>query len=190
MTKTVKHNYGISGAVCSSKISGAAMADIKVNEIPAFLADLAFENGSTPFMTLPAAETAYAIWIGTNDLGAMGLLRADDGPQKVPQYVECVFEAFDSIYATGGRKFVLMNVIPLNLLPMYTLPKGQGADALYPNKPATEAGLKAANKKLEDMVLASNAAFTNQAEASLKGANPRYPGAEIALYDTHKFVSP
>jgi hypothetical protein len=117
------------------------------------------------------------------------LLPQANGPAKVPKYAECIFGAFDKLYASGGRKFVLMNVIPLNLLPMYTVQKGKGADGLYPNKPATVDGLKQANKKLEDMVLESNAILANQSQTAIMGPKARYPGAEMALYNVHKFVS-
>jgi hypothetical protein len=165
------------------------MATVMEQEIPNFEDDLAYKlpNG-TKFLDFTPENTVYGIWIGTNDLGAMGLLARPDGPSQVPAYTECVYEVFDKLYASGARKFILMNVIPLNILPMYTLPKGQGADGLYPNKPATEEGLKAANTKLKDMVDASNAAYVTKSKAAFKGEKPRYPGAEIALFDVHKMV--
>jgi hypothetical protein len=180
----------MSGASCTTKVSGRVMATVMEQEVPNFEDDLAYKlpNG-TKFLDFTPENTVYGIWIGTNDLGAMGLLARADGASKVPAYTECVYEVFDKIYAAGGRKFILMNVIPLNLAPMYTIPKGQGADGLYPGKPATEEGLKAANAKLKDLVDTSNAAFVTKSRDAFKGAKPRYPGAEIALYDVHKMVS-
>jgi hypothetical protein len=118
------------------------------------------------------------------------LLPQVNRPAKVPKYVECVFGAFDKLYVAGGRKFVLMNIIPLNLLPLYSVQKGKGADGLYPNKPATVEGLQQANKKLEGMGFESNALFANQSQTVIKGPNARYPDAEMALYDVYSFVRP
>jgi hypothetical protein len=179
-----QHDYAISGSSCSSAIIGGELPSIKEKQLPKFQKELKTKN-----LNLPANDTVYAIWIGTNDLGAMGLLPKADGPAKVPDYVECVFDAFDTLYTAGGRKFVLMNVDPLDLLPMYTVPKGNGADTLYPNKPTTAEGLKQADEKLRGMVIESNALFANGSQAAFNGSKPRYPGAEMALFDVHRFVS-
>jgi hypothetical protein len=185
----MRHNYAQSGSFCSSTVIGTFLPGIKENQLPAFQADLKFQKDGASFLNLPPKDTVYTIWIGTNDLGAQGLLPKADAVATVPKYVECVFGSFDNLYGAGGRKFVLMNVIPLNLLPMYTVQKGKGADGLYPNKPGTVEGLKQANKKLEGMVLQSNQLFANISKTAIKGPKPRYPEAELALYDVYKFVS-
>jgi hypothetical protein len=182
----------MSGASCSSNIIGKGpfkLPGVKENEVTNFLADKAFKNSDgTDFLNdIDPATTIYTLWIGTNDLGAQGLLTGNNAPGQGPMdYINCIYQSLDEIYKTGGRRFVLMNVIPLNLLPLYTLPKGQGADQFYPNKPADVNELKAAAKKLEEMVLSVNAEMAKRTPELIA---KRYPGAQFALYDTHKLVS-
>src|ERR1700755_2942045 len=90
---------------CGFKVGGR-LPGIKENQIPQFEADLKVQG----FLNLPPKETVYTIWIGTNDLGFAGFLPQADGASKVPKYVECVWSVFDKMYATGGRKFLLMNI--------------------------------------------------------------------------------
>lgn len=43
---------------------------VKEYEVPAFIADSEYvEPNGTKFLTIPADETVYAMWDGTNDLG-------------------------------------------------------------------------------------------------------------------------
>jgi hypothetical protein len=162
----------MSGSSCSTKLinAPAQIPGIQQTQLPQFTADLAFKaRDGSPFLKLAPETTVYVIWIGTNDLGSFGFLSMANGAQKIPEYVECVYNAWDKIYASGGRKFILMNVVPLNILPMYSSNAGNV-------------------KKLVDLVGAANTAFATKTAASTQGAKPRYPGAEFALFDVHKFV--
>ena len=72
---------------------------------------------------------------GTNDLGAGSFLTDSTVPgTTVVNYTTCVFEVFDAIYASGGRNFVLMNVAPLQLSPMYGILDGVGPNQYWNNK--------------------------------------------------------
>jgi hypothetical protein len=125
----MRHNYAMSGSSCSSAVVGGFLPGILENQVPSFEGDLKLPG----FLELPPKDTVYAIWIGTNDLGFAGFLPQADGQAKVPKYVECVWTVFDKMYAAGGRKFLLMNIIPLNLLPIYTTGTGKRGDSMYPN---------------------------------------------------------
>jgi hypothetical protein len=131
-------NYAVSGAVCSNKqiyryldsISGP-FPDVLGYEVPAFIADTKFVDATTKKNTLykdrTADNTVYSMWIGTNDLGNGALLTDSTiGGTTLEDYVDCIFDAFDGIYSTGGRNFVLMNVAPLELSPLYGMPKAGG----------------------------------------------------------------
>lgn len=39
---------------------------------------------------------------------------------NITSYIDCIWTVFDTIYATGGRRFVLLNTAPLQLAPLYT----------------------------------------------------------------------
>jgi hypothetical protein len=89
-------------------------------EVPAFIADKAVTDPFTDarLLDIPPDRTAYALWIGTNDLGNNAFLTHSQIKGKtLINYVDCIFESLEKVYAAGGRHFVLMNVIPLNLLP-------------------------------------------------------------------------
>lgn len=136
------YNYAVSGAACSDQIvtrwSAAAnrTAPDVVYAVDAFVADTKYVNASTGKNTLftnrKSDNTAYTMWIGTNDLGARGFLTDMERPgKKITDYVDCIFEKFDRIYREGGRYFVLFNTPPLELSPLYGRPE---ADALAVSK--------------------------------------------------------
>ncbi|EHL02928.1 hypothetical protein M7I_0895 [Glarea lozoyensis 74030] len=56
----------------------------------------------------------------------------------IPDYVDCIFKRFDTLYKNGARYFVLMNTAPLELSPLYGLPGkgGLAASHYWPDKPA------------------------------------------------------
>jgi hypothetical protein len=83
-------------------------------EVPEFVADVKYINTSTGTNTLytdrEADNTVYSMWIGTNDLGVGALLTDNQTPgTNITTFIECVFLAFNLIYSTGARHFVLMN---------------------------------------------------------------------------------
>ena len=106
------------------------------HEIPVFLADKMSDRNETPGLT--STDAVYAMWIrytarpcstplqllpinqctGTNDIGVYTFLTDSQVPGKVLiDYINCVYSAFDAIYASGGRYCVLLNVAPLYLAP-------------------------------------------------------------------------
>jgi hypothetical protein len=114
------------------------MPDVMGAEIPSFQADVNFINSTTKTNTVftdrRPDNTVYSIWIGTNDLGAGTFLTDSTVPgTTLTNYTECVFQAFDAMYAAGGRNFVLMNVGPLQLTPGYAI-LGTGPNGYWPDK--------------------------------------------------------
>jgi hypothetical protein len=111
------------------------------------------------------------------------------GNKTLDDYVECIFTQFDRLHKVGARRFVIMNNIPLDLVGMYaTLDKGgypAGKDQYWPDKPSN---ITAINARMKELVASSNAAFLSKTAHEFSVAN-RYPGSEVALFNTHQLVS-
>jgi phospholipase/lecithinase/hemolysin len=119
-------DYARSGATCTNAYRPAYAATNAVveNELPPFLEDV---EDPTLYGNVTATNTAYALWIGTNDLGARGWL-TQVGPTgyNLTSLIDCTWGVLDTIYNAGGRYFVVMNTAPLQFSPEYGLP-GQGS---------------------------------------------------------------
>lgn len=152
------YDYAVSGAVCSNLITPRYLAAIHQDfpsvleyEIPNFVADIKANNIATgkPFFSpsLTATDAVYAMWIGTNDIGVDAFFTDSQIPGKVlTDYVNCVYTALDQLYASGARYFVLLNLAPLQLSPLYGNASvgGVAASHYWVNKPAnlTDVGEK------------------------------------------------
>lgn len=124
------------------------------------------------------------MWIGTNDLGADAFLTDSQVPGKtIPDYTECVFSALDKIYANGARFFVLQNVIPLQLVPLYATPENGG---VYPNPDGTT-NVTEVSYRMWESVKTVNDIYKYQLPYELLIQN-RYPGAQFALMDMYSIV--
>jgi len=177
------YNYAVSGAVCARAITAHKGVGIQEYEIGAFLADKAFNLNGKPFLEIPPDQTVYAIWIGTNELGVNGFLTNEEESGKtVDDYVECVYKTLDQIYSAGGRRFVLMNNVPLDLVPLYSAPSHGGLSwsKFWTNKPADVAGIA---KQIGQLVGMANKGFKSKAEAIMTEGK-RLPEAQLALFDT------
>ncbi|POS76413.1 acetyl esterase [Diaporthe helianthi] len=134
-------DYAVSGATCSNDIVARYLAGINrtfpavlEDELPSFVADVRSE---TLYANRTADNTVYALWIGTNDLGYGALLTDSQAPgTNITSYIDCIWTVFDTIYATGGRRFVLLNTAPLQLAPLYSPQSagGIGDSQFWPNK--------------------------------------------------------
>lgn len=161
-------------------------------EIPAYLADKATVriNTTTPYFSpsLTSTNAVYAMWIGTNDLGVYAFITDSQVPGKVlSDYTDCVYQAFDALYASGARVFVLMNTAPLNLAPLYandTL-HGVGDNQYWPDKPTNHTAIASI---MHQETTGVNNIFKYQTPYENLVAN-RYPGASIALFDVWSLIS-
>jgi len=207
------YDYAVSGAVCDNNQIYRYLAAINgpfpdvVYEVNAFVADSKYVNASTNTNTLftnrTASNTVYSMWIGTNDLGADAFL-TDSSLNKttIPDYVNCIYNHFDKIYANGGRYFVLMNTAPLELSPLYGLPSqgGLAASHYWPDKvrPSPNAKLNTnetqpANAteisyKMKEYTMLVNSIFNYRTPYEVLIAK-RYPGASFAVYDVHSLLT-
>lgn len=186
-------DYAVSGATCSNDIVARYLAGINrtfpavlEDELPSFVADIQFE---TLYANRTAENTVYALWIGTNDLGYGALLTDSQAPgTNITSYIDCIWTVFDTIYATGGRRFVLLNTAPLQLAPLYTPQSvgGIGDNQFWPNKTLyneTEYQYKILEyTQLVDRIFDYGVPF----EMLVKG---RWPDATFDIFDVNSLIT-
>lgn len=185
-------NYAVSGATCSNAIVerdfpliGQPFPSVLEYEVPAFKADTEYPL----YDNVTADNTVYALWIGTNDLGADAFLTDDNkAGTTLTTYTDCVFNVFDNVYETGGRHFVLLNVVPLEKLPMYELPElgGTGDNQFWGDK--TSYDILALKNKIHQYSTSVNSIFSYGAAANTV-LNNRWPGASLTVFDVHSLFS-
>nr|7ZTN_A Chain A, Carbohydrate esterase family 16 protein [Thermothelomyces thermophilus]7ZTN_B Chain B, Carbohydrate esterase family 16 protein [Thermothelomyces thermophilus] len=186
-------DYAVSGAVCSNQIVSRyfdlinrTFPAILDDEIPSFQADVLFKS-LYPHRT--AENTVYAVWIGTNDLGWGAFLSDSQTPGKtISDFVSCVFSVLDHVYKTGGRRFVILNTVPLELAPLYALPENGGTlDSQYWNT-KTKYNMTEYGQKIREYSTSVNTMLENGAlvMASLK---KRWPKAMVDVFDVHSLFN-
>ncbi|KKK21719.1 hypothetical protein P175DRAFT_0439380 [Aspergillus ochraceoroseus IBT 24754] len=191
-----RYNYAVSGAVCSNKITPRWFSSIDADfpsvleyEIPAYVADSNhITQRGKKFLDIPSDETIYAIWIGTNDLGNDAFLTDSQVKNAtIPDYIECVYDALDKVYANGGRYFVIMNAAPLQLSPQYATPAdgGLAATQYWPDKGSN---LTEISYRMWESVTTVNNVFQYKTPYEVVIAD-RYPGAQLAVMDTYGLIS-
>ena len=160
-------------------------------EIPAFIADkAAVRNGTGEayFATnLTPNNTVYTMWIGTNDVGVGAFLTNSQIPGTLlTNYTDCVFSAFDTLYANGGRYFVLFNLAPLHLTPLYANDSqgGVGPVHAWPDKPGNHTAIA---EQMHEYVTTLNNVYRYQLPFEVL-LSARYPGSNFALFDVYNLV--
>ncbi|KAL4903854.1 hypothetical protein BDW74DRAFT_179441 [Aspergillus multicolor] len=173
IANVTRFNYAVSGAPCSNKITprtyrpiNALYPSVLEYDIPAYLADSKYvDPDGDKFMDINANETVYAIWIGTNDVGNDAFLtNSQVNGTTIPDYIESVYKALDSMYADGARYFVIMN-----------LGSGNGANA-------TEKSYR-----MWETVVTVNDVFRYKKPYEAIIAR-RYSGAQLAVMDTYGLI--
>lgn len=209
------YDYAVAGAVCSNNIIYRYLPQIYgpfpdvVYEVNAFEADIKYVNASTGTNTLytnrRSDNTVYSMWIGTNDLGVDAFLTDSSLHDTViPDYIDCIYDRFDSIYKDGGRYFVLMNTAPLQLSPLYGLPEAGGVSVSqywpdkvkilvlkfgeYANKRQSTGNLTEISYKMKEYTQLVNTIFSYRTPYELLIAK-RYPGASFAIYDVNSLLT-
>ena len=192
------YDYAVSGAVCSNELTPRFFSSLNADfpsvvdyEIPAFLADeTAVRNGTSEAYFMPGltpSDAVYTMWIGTNDVGVNAFLTDSQVPGVIlSNYTDCVFSAFDSLYANGGRYFVLFNLAPLYLAPLYAndTEGGVGPGHAWPDKPDNHTAIA---EQMKEYVTTLNDVYKYQLPYELLVAK-RYPGVNFALFDVYSLV--
>ena len=105
------YNYAVAGSFCSGEIVPREHPTLLEYAVPAFAADTTANriNTSEPYFQPPLrpSNAAFAVWIGTNDLGIFSFLTDDQVRGKLlTDFTECVYNSLDGLYAGGARTFV------------------------------------------------------------------------------------
>ncbi|CZT19571.1 related to GDSL lipase/acylhydrolase family protein [Ramularia collo-cygni] len=184
------YNYAVAGAVCSNNLikrtvqvaNGGLILfpDVENYEIPAFIADSQYTGANgTKFMAAPQDETVYSMWIGTNDLGSFVGDTQVQGKNLV-DYFDCVFAQLQALYDHGGRYFVIQNIAPLNLAPMYALPEIGGVGNVT-NRTET-------SYRMLEQAVTSNAIYEYRTAFAAR-IGDSFQGAHFAVMDMHGLIS-
>ncbi|KAI0105375.1 carbohydrate esterase family 16 protein [Hypoxylon sp. NC0597] len=186
------YNYAVTGAVCTDFFPGV-LPSVKEYEVLAFLGDVNYINPETGTNTLytnrTSDNTVYAFWIGANDLGVNAFL-TDSQPagKTLNDFIDCVWPTFDSIYSTGGRKFVLFTEAPLDYAPLYRSLEDGGAGDV-PRWPDKEAyNTTEYEQKMREYVATVNTILEYGAPFQLL-VEKRWPDASFSIFDVHQLIS-
>jgi len=176
------YNYAVSGAACSNLLTprpgtgppvypDANFPSVLEYEIPAYAVD--WVQNSTG-QTVLDADAVYSLWIGTNDVGFDSLLTGNQtAGVTIVNVTRCGIEWMEQLYAYGARKFILMNMLPLWLTPMYAvLPEQLISYWPYPHNRTFY------NIQIQELVSAGNALWDLQVPAAL----PNLEGAGAAVF--------
>lgn len=200
MPSITLYDYAVSGAVVSNlqtlryfSINNTPFPfpDVEGYEVPAYLADKQFINASTGAAYFQPAisdhNTVATMFIGTNDIGAFGYFTDSQAPgNTLVSYLNKVYTQLDRIYASGVRHFVLFNLFPLYLAPLYANSSygGSAPNGYWPDRPSN---LTAVSLKMQEYVDTVNEAYRVRTPYEVVLAK-RYPGAHFANFDVNSWV--
>lgn len=127
------------------------------------------------------------IWIGTNDLNFFTANVTENGlfngnatvtdPLRrgsIIDYVDCIFRRFSQLYEFGYRKFVLLEMIPLELTPYYNTDQ-----VIDPQTGVVPFGLPTV---IQQNVLSANFMYPYKAQDFER----KYAGAQVEIFPAHE----
>ncbi|KAA8912897.1 hypothetical protein FN846DRAFT_932132 [Sphaerosporella brunnea] len=123
------------------------------------------------------------MWIGTNDLGGAALLdHAQVRGKTLVDYTSCVFSQLGELYHLGARRFVLLNIAPLELAPLYSVLGTPGPDRFWLEKGYNLTDIAAS---MTEEVAAANEIFSLHAQLAVKN---ELWGSKIAILNTNGLI--
>ncbi|CAE6424838.1 unnamed protein product [Rhizoctonia solani] len=185
------YDFAHSGATCSGKLTPRIYRPVLEAQVPEYFANVTVKptpgkprqnttyiigkNGT--YVPLASEDTMYSIWIGTNDVG-VGALLTDPLPDvSIVNTTECVFDWVQELYNKGARNFLIQNMTPMWLLPIYA---PNGYDTKYWNSPHNQTEWSIF---IAELVRAGNEL---QALRTKYIAPGRFPGARFGMFDSHR----
>lgn len=183
------YDFAHAGATCSNKLTPRIYKPVLEAQIPEYTANVSTKlTGKPPskttyilskngtYVPLASKDTLYSIWIGTNDVGA-GLLLTDPLEDvSIVNTTACVFDWVQELYDQGARNFLIQQMIPLWLLPMYS---PTGYNTRYWNEPHNQTEWSIF---IAELVRSGNELQSLRAEYI---APSRFPGARIGIFDSY-----
>jgi hypothetical protein len=133
--------------------------------------------------------TYSAIWIGTNDLGPAAFFTDNRLNLTILDYVDCVYEQLDTLYETGARNFVLLNIAPLNYAPMYALPQNGGTTGsnFWKDESTYNTNATQVSEKMRQYVSLVNSVYKYRTPDEVQ-ISDRYPESSFTVFDVHSLV--
>ncbi|CAG8049184.1 unnamed protein product [Penicillium nalgiovense] len=144
----LNYNFAVGGATIDNSI-----VDTKVKDVTSQVRDFELAYGKKPISAPWSSDNAvFAFWIGTNDIGwgHQNTQPSIPVPTLMAQY-KCLIE---KIYASGGRKFLFLNVPPTDRSPMIIK---EGPEAVK----AYATWVKAYNNGLQSMIDVFKSSYTD-----------------------------
>ncbi len=102
--------------------------------------------------------------------------------------MKCIWSVFDNIYQTGGRRFVLLNLAPLQVSPLYA-PASRGGTVTsqyWANKTAYNA--TEYSEKMREYTSNVNTMFEYGVPFNLV-VKSRWPGATFSIFNVHGLLT-
>ncbi|KIK51144.1 carbohydrate esterase family 16 protein [Collybiopsis luxurians FD-317 M1] len=172
-SNSILYPFAKAAAVCSQTVTPVPFPNVTVFETQ-------LPNYLDASLNLNMSETLFSLWIGTNDLGQIGLLLGNNAPpMSLIDTTACAVNWVKTLYNHGARNFLFQQVIPLNLVPIYT------ADS-YPNKYWTAE--RNTTQWFLDMGEFSCVVPT-LANYMLRDLVQNLPGAHVGIFDTYSLYS-
>ena len=101
-------------------------------------------------------------------------------------YVECIYEQLHRLYDQGGRYFVLFNVAPFELAPLYAAPPNDISSNLYwRDKPKNHTEI---NGRMMEQVVTINSIYELRTPFEVV-IEKSFSGARFASYNVNGLVS-
>ncbi|KAF5391336.1 hypothetical protein D9757_002048 [Collybiopsis confluens] len=110
--------FAKAGATCSNNITLRPFPSVFESQLPAYFA----EKSNGTLRKLSPEDTLYTLWIGTNDVGANGLLTGHGAPgASLVDTVGCAIDWVKVLYSSGARNFLFQNMVPLQNTVLYSV---------------------------------------------------------------------
>lgn len=192
LTGAKLYNYAVSGAVCSNKLTPRTFGTINAPfpsvldyEVPAFKED------NKRFFKLNMDQTLFALWIGTNDLGANALLTHEQlHGVSLTNVTSCMYDVLSELRSLGAKNFAILNVAPLQLFPLYQdARKGGivGDNRFWAGKGTQGANTTLVSEDMRDLVWSANEILKYMIPA--RTAEWKWRGARVATLDAYSLMS-
>lgn len=116
------------------------------------------------------------------------MLRLKLSQTNITTYIDCVWSVFDTIYSTGGRRFVLLNNAPLQLTPAYAARSNGGAGDSYFWANKTRYNETEFEYKILEYTQLANRLFDYGVAFELL-VKARWPGATFDIFDLNSLLT-